>query len=233
MRRLFETLPSARFGPFIAILSQVLIATFQIIAVFVNIPLKSTGTTILASCAATYSSSQVRLLWARKLLNRSLIRTSKLSKEQIAHVRTLLGLGTLREQLRYWSTTGALLLVRLLTTAIVASVTPSRSLVKIQAWSTLYTNNLLPCFYASDRASNEWFNWKLANGSFIKLNTTSALNPRDPFCTIRDAPGLFTTLDFDNIEAYNYIYGQATRLFMDQPWVLPTFACVTLAFTKP
>ncbi len=165
-----------------------------------------TGTTILASCAATYASGQVRLLWARKLLTRTSKHTGNISKKDIANFRTLLGLGTFWEQFRFWSTTSALLLVGLLTTAIVTSVTPSFSLTTLESVSTLSPGNLLPCFYASDRVSNDWFSWKLANGSFLNFNSTYGLSGSDVTCTIRDVPGLFASLDYTNINDYDYAY---------------------------
>ena len=218
-----DSLPVGRWGPLLAVVLLTLIATFQLIAVFISISLKKPGslatsenalyvmgTTILASCAATYASSQVRLLWARKLLGRSLKETGRMSTNDIAHVRTLLGLGTLREQLRFWSTTTALLLMGLLTTAMVASVTPSRSLVRQDAEADISLNNLLPCFYVTTGPSNDWFSWKLDNGSYLSFNTTNEFDSFDDPCTTRDVPGLFASLNTDVSRfdsTFRYLYG--------------------------
>lgn len=69
------------------------------------------------------------------MLHRFSKETGYVCHKDIAEVRTLLGLGTWREQMRFWSTTGALLLVGLLTTAMVAGVT------------SLYTTGPPPCFH--------------------------------------------------------------------------------------
>ncbi|KAG8525699.1 uncharacterized protein KY384_000459 [Bacidia gigantensis] len=163
-----DTLPKGHFGPFVAVVLLALVFSFLIALLRVAVPIKHpgslsnteralyvTGTTILASCIATYVGREIKLLWTRIILRRSSDGIGYPSREDIAEMRTLLGLGTLPEQFRFWSTTGALLMIGLLTTAMVAGVTPYVDQVNQRAWSVLFTNGVEPCFYASDNASND------------------------------------------------------------------------------
>ena len=122
------------------------------------------------------------------------------------HIRTLLGLGTFCNQLRFWSTSGSMLLVGLITTAIVAGITPSTTLVEDWYFDIVNTRSIEPCFYTSAGTSNGSFSWKLANGSFLNYNSSAATDALYR-CSIQYAPSIFASVPYVPYGDYSYIAG--------------------------
>src|ERR1700743_2384124 len=60
----------------------------------------------------------------------------------------------------------------LITAALVASVHPSVSLVHAESFSTLFFTQSA-CFITSSSPQDDWYNWKLDNGSFLSLNASN------------------------------------------------------------
>ena len=212
------SLPRSRYGPFVVMALLTAIIVFLIVVTWVKVPIKSagslstteralyvTGTTILATLIAMSSGRQVKLLWARQILHRSEADTGYPSREHIAEVRTLVGMSTLHEQLRFWSTTGALLLVGLLTTAMVAGIAPYWSQKVIPVGGLLRSGSATPCFYQSTSPSTDWFSWRLANGSYLNYNTTVRDFGDNP-CPIQYVPDLFAPSKPDP-DGYVYVAG--------------------------
>jgi hypothetical protein len=131
-----------------------------------------TGTTIIASVIAGFISSQLRRLWLESIAE-VVDREYPTANQSFTHAKTLLGLGTLLEQLKSWLIPLIFLIAGLITTSIVSSFAPSLSLVTQSSWYKLNSGLDYNCFVINDTASNDWYSWKLANGSFINLNITA------------------------------------------------------------
>ena len=215
-----ESLPRPHHGPTVAVVLLILVIAFLILIVFLDIPLKHpgelatyehmlyvTGTTILASLISAFVSGQIRLLWTARILDQA-ASTDDEHSIGFARVGTLLGIGTMRNQLHFWSSSGSMLLVGLITTAIVAGITPSISQVEQLAPISLYPNDIEPCFYKSNQASNDSFSWSLPDGTFLSYNTSTATDFLDR-CTIQYAPTIFANIPYVPISVSDYYAYQA------------------------
>jgi hypothetical protein len=188
-----DDVSTSRLSPYLALSLGIVVIVFQILLVVLEVYLKHpgpfstnehllyiTGTTIIASLIAGFISNQLRLLWLGSIAE-VVDSENPTAKQNFNHAKTLLGLGTVLEQLRSWPISLTVLITGLITTSIVSSFAPSVSLVTQS--SVYYLNSGLDydCFVVNDAASNDWYSWKLANGSFISLNITA------PDCEIRYA----------------------------------------------
>jgi hypothetical protein len=184
-------LSTSRLSPYLALSLGIVVIVFQILLIVLKVYIKHpgpfsttehllyiTGTTIIASLIAGFISSQLRLLWLGSIAE-VVDSENPTAKQNFTHAKTLLGLGTELEQLRSWPISLTVLITGLITTSIVSSFAPSLSLVTKS--SLYYLNSGLDynCFVVNDAASNDWYSWKLANGSFISLNITA------PYCEIQ------------------------------------------------
>jgi hypothetical protein len=191
-----DDVSASRLSPYLALSLGIIVIVFQILLVILEVYLKHpgpfstaehllyiTGTTIIASLIAGFMSSQLRLLWLGSIAE---VVGSKnpTAKQNFTHAKTLLGLGTVLEQLRSWPTSLTVLITGLITTSIVSSFAPSVSLVTQSSWYWVNSGLDYDCFVVNDTASNDWYSWKLANGSFISLNVTA------PNCPIQYAKTL-------------------------------------------
>jgi hypothetical protein len=180
-----DDVSTSRLSPYLALSLGIVVIVFQILLVVLEVYLKHpgpfsttehllyiTGTIIIASLIAGFISSQLRLLWLRSIAE-VVDSENPTAKQNFTHAKTLLGLGTVLEQLRSWPISLTVLVTGLITTSIVSSFAPSVSLLTQS--SSYYLNSGLDfnCFVVSDTASNDWYNWKLANGSFISLDNTA------------------------------------------------------------
>ena len=179
-----DDVSASRLSPYLALSLGIVVIVFQILLIVLKFYIKHpgpfsttehllyiTGTTIIASLIARFISSQLRLLWLESIAE--VVDSKNLAAEEnFTYAKTLLGLGTVPEQLLSLPISLTVLVTGLITTSIVSSFAPSVSLVTQSSSYYLSPGLDYNCFVVSDTASNDWYNWKLANGSFISLNIT-------------------------------------------------------------
>jgi len=180
-----DDVSASRLSPYLALSLGIVVIVFQILLIVLKFYIKHpgpfsttehllyiTGTTIIASLIARFISSQLRLLWLESIAE--VVDSENLAAEEnFTYAKTLLGLGTVPEQLLSLPISLTVLVTGLITTSIVSSFAPSVSLVTQSSSYYLSPGLDYNCFVVSDTASNDWYNWKLANGSFISLNSTA------------------------------------------------------------
>jgi hypothetical protein len=168
------------FGPWFAIAIELCVVGFLITVVFVDIyiahpgslssqnqTLYIVGTTIIATLITTYCSRHILVLWLQATED----------SESHRKINTLVGVGTFRDQLRYWHISLTWLIAGLTTTAIVAGVTPSITIVTTDMLSGLYPNDD-ECTLVNATRSHGWYNWELGDGTYYQLNTTRGMGVR-------------------------------------------------------
>ena len=147
-------------GPYAAIVLNLAVIAFLVIAVVIDIPIRSPGslsttdhtlyitsTTILATIIANFNSSQIRLLWLSNIISRHAL-NGNASSPGIRRARTLLGLADWLDQLKLWRISLSLIITSLTTTAIVAGITPSSNSVFRSTRTFLFTG------YSNSTCSN-------------------------------------------------------------------------------
>ena len=192
-----SSLQVSRYLPIIALALLGLVTTFLVLIVFLDVPVRKpgvlsnddralyiTGTALSASLISSFVTGQIKLLWTARILNRSAGTYSDRLRD-FARARVLFGIGTIRNQLRFWASSGSVLLIGLITTAIVAGVTPSISQVKLSTMIFLNVLALEPCF-GSATTNASMFSWTLSDGSVIGL-----LSSGDSDCAIKTLPSYF------------------------------------------
>lgn len=129
--------PISRLSAFIALILQlatiVILIIFNVVPVWIQKPqsyagtflsstnrlLYLTGTTILATIVASFTTGQIRSLWFSLALSK---KDAPASGGTLGRARTLIGLASLREQSRHFFISASFWLAGLVTTAIVAGI---------------------------------------------------------------------------------------------------------------
>lgn len=126
---------SAIIAIVILILVIVLIVVFAFVNVYINNSgllsnsnrlLYVTGTTLLATLITSFSSGTIRQLWISSSLRYAREEDAiGNGKKEYAKARNILGLSSIKDKIGSWEVTISLSIAALMTTAIVASVTPT------------------------------------------------------------------------------------------------------------
>ena len=164
-----------------AITIQVITAAFLIVATFTNIPIQYdgslspsdrslyvTGTTVIASVISVFTSTQITRLWLSKLLPHPRF-AKTVPQARLEKVWSLLGIGEYLHQFKYWTFNGSFLITGLITTAIVAGISPTIGERREPSSSSFYVNDKSDCLVYSRDGVNEWFNWRTGKDAFISL----------------------------------------------------------------
>ena len=154
-RHLVEGVKSSLLAPYGSIGVELGVLAFLITLVFIDIyiahpgiistrvhALYITGTTILATMIAKYVSGQTRVLWLENIGN-----------DPSHWTNILLAVGKFRDQFRFCSITVSFLITGLTTTAIVAGITPSTSIITLGSLYTLFPGDDC-CSFVDSTPSN-------------------------------------------------------------------------------
>lgn len=188
---------------YVAIIIQIITAAFLIVVVFVDVPIRHrgilsnsdrsayvTGTTIVASLISVFTSTQIIQLWLSKLLPNPKYAIT-VPQGRLDKAWSLLGIGKILHQFRYWTFNGSFLITGLITTAVVAGVTPNIATRCEPVTSSFFINEKSYCLVYSQNGTNGWFNWQTEEGAFISLNVT-----QDTFCANQHAIGLLSDITY-------------------------------------
>ncbi|KAI1266012.1 hypothetical protein F5Y18DRAFT_435456 [Xylariaceae sp. FL1019] len=130
-----------------------------------------TGITIIATAASIFTTGQIRRLWIN---NRGEHLGAFASIADRRHFSVLTGTASLKSQLIRWDITASLAVVSLLTTSIVAGLSPKSVLADYSISADLYPVRNMTydrCYTPnSDNVTSiasQWFNWTTSSGNFV------------------------------------------------------------------
>jgi hypothetical protein len=209
------TEPPSHVQAVIAIVIQACVVILLAILVWIKVYIKKpgnlsndsrilyvTGITILATLVSSNTSGQIRRLWVRRYLSSA--EDDENLEWKRAWAATVVGLSSLLDSIKCWPVSVSFLISGLITTAIVAGLSPTVSPGNLITFASFclpkhcyiltpltviipteaeifpsgYTDGLEACLLTSKgNDSSDWFNWQLSDGSNIAINTTS-----NPYC---------------------------------------------------
>ena len=168
----------------VVLVLNIVLTVFLVVVVFVDIGLTNIGsmternkalyvigTTLLASSFTYVTSTQTRTLWLR-FIDTQLHRGVDVAKMNPLW-RTILGVGTLMESLRYWYTSLAFVICGLITTAVVVGVAASPNTYQTSQYYALADSAPYSCIYVSNPINGSigtGTGWQLTNGSYFNIN---------------------------------------------------------------
>jgi hypothetical protein len=160
--------------------------------------LYATLTTVVASTITSFTSSQIRRLWVAEVDSRFLdaVRQNRVRNIQ-GEWRTVLGVGSVGDWFRYWKIQLSYLGTALVTTAIVASITPTLTTRTVE-YDPLVSSGL-PCDCAAvSNTPGDGYYWNLENG----LTITAGGNWGG--CPPRVAVTLMASINAQNPDVFAY-----------------------------
>ncbi|KAF4635843.1 hypothetical protein G7Y89_g2258 [Cudoniella acicularis] len=186
--------PISRLSAIVALILQlviiVILIVFNVVTVWIQKPkayatdlsdtdclLYLTGTTVLATIIASFTTGQIRRLWFSLVVSTE---NAAAPDRMLGHARTVIGLASLWEEARHFSATASFWLVGLITAAIVAGISATNfpliaspvALLALDHTSLILTGPTpSPCFDVTNSSNTpSGFIWQLRNGSYISLN---------------------------------------------------------------
>jgi hypothetical protein len=127
--------PPPLYQPLLAISMQAIFVLFIIVSlvrpIYIRRPgslsdelhiLYVTGMTLLATLVSAFTTGQIRFLWCAKFASDKKLVTSGQKRN---HAAVLAGLGDMLDSIRYWPISLSFLIIGLITTSIVAALTPT------------------------------------------------------------------------------------------------------------
>ncbi|MCJ1432841.1 hypothetical protein MMC27_002199 [Xylographa pallens] len=163
-----------------ALILNVAIVAFLIAIVFVDISLTTigslsptaralyvTGTTVLASLCTYATTSQIRMLWLRRV--DAQLYNGKSYEKVDPFWRTVLDVSSISETLRYWNVSLTFLVCGLTTTAVVAGLASSPSSYRIVQKYSLADPDDYQCATTESSNPDQAGIWTVAKGSFYQI----------------------------------------------------------------
>ena len=146
------------------------------------------GTTALATAASIFVSGQVKRLWLSEVLHHSIDHSTRF--RPLRRARVLLGLGELSDYWKLWDIVSLLTIIALMTTAIVAGITPSKSYYSRASALEMDVGPRGPvgddCMTVYPSAPEDLaFSWQLSNGSYYGINQN--VDPISSACQVSSA----------------------------------------------
>lgn len=197
-----------------AVLISAGIAAMTIIVVLIRIDLTNIGpytglqratyatlSTIIASIITAFTTSQVRKLWLADIDQHFL---AALNADRLISVerrwRAALSVGTIKETFLNWNVQTSFLITALITTSIVASLTPTVGTYEVVYDVEISTGLPWRCCTVSDESDDRYsvYEWRLPNGSYLSSGGNWAA------CPSRWAVTLMGGINYFNASQYSY-----------------------------